>query len=101
MSKPIKVRAIDRGYYDTLRNEGDTFFIADEQAFSKKWMEDVDGVIEDDEPVDAGQKLIDAKAADKAAKAEKAAAEKAAAEKAAAETQANTRSRRRRGTNPQ
>jgi len=40
---PIKVRAIRMGYYDHIRRrEGDVFVIANEQAFSDKWMEKVD-----------------------------------------------------------
>jgi len=40
---PIKVRAIRVGYYDHVRRrEGDVFIIANEQAFSEKWMEQVD-----------------------------------------------------------
>lgn len=40
---PIKVRAKELGYYDhARRREGDVFIIANEQAFSAKWMERVD-----------------------------------------------------------
>jgi hypothetical protein len=40
---PIKVRALEMGYYDHARRRvGDVFLIADERAFSAKWMERVD-----------------------------------------------------------
>lgn len=40
---PIKVRATAVGYYDHVRRrEGDVFVIANEGAFSEKWMEVVD-----------------------------------------------------------
>lgn len=40
---PIKVRALMMGYYDHIRRrEGDVFVIANEQAFSERWMERVD-----------------------------------------------------------
>lgn len=39
---PIKVRATQTGYYDhARRREGDVFTIANEQAFSPRWMERV------------------------------------------------------------
>ena len=42
-TNPIKVRATRVGYYDhARRREGDVFTIANEQAFSKNWMEVVD-----------------------------------------------------------
>lgn len=41
--RPIKVRAIEMGYYDHARRRpGDVFVIANEKAFSKRWMERVD-----------------------------------------------------------
>jgi len=40
---PIKVRAIALGYYDHCRRRiGDVFLIANERAFSSRWMERVD-----------------------------------------------------------
>ena len=40
---PIKVRALEMGYYDhARRREGDVFIIANERAFSARWMERVD-----------------------------------------------------------
>lgn len=40
---PIKVEAIATGYYDHIRRrEGDVFVIANEQAFSARWMVRVD-----------------------------------------------------------
>ena len=40
---PIKVRALYTGYYDHVRRrEDDVFVIANEQAFSEKWMVRVD-----------------------------------------------------------
>lgn len=42
----IKVKAFRRGYYDLKRKkEGEVFFIAETKNFSKRWMEDVDGVL--------------------------------------------------------
>jgi hypothetical protein len=42
-ARPIKVRALQMGYYDHARRRvGDVFFIKDELAFSTKWMERVD-----------------------------------------------------------
>jgi hypothetical protein len=42
-SQRIKVRAIQPGYYDHIRRrEDDVFYIADESAFSERWMERVD-----------------------------------------------------------
>lgn len=42
-TNPIKVRATQVGYYDhARRREGDVFIIANEQAFSARWMERVD-----------------------------------------------------------
>ena len=41
---PIKVRATMIGYYDhAIRRPGDVFVIANEQAFSKRWMQRVPG----------------------------------------------------------
>ena len=40
--RPFKVRALQVGYYDhSRRRPGDVFVIADEQAFSARWMERV------------------------------------------------------------
>ena len=40
--RPIKVRATQMGYYDHARRRvGDVFVIANEQAFSSRWMERV------------------------------------------------------------
>lgn len=40
--KPFTVRAIQLGYYGHLREEGDTFEIYGEEAFSDQWMQKVD-----------------------------------------------------------
>jgi len=37
----IKVRAKAKGYYKQLREKGETFEIADQKAFSSRWMEQV------------------------------------------------------------
>lgn len=39
----IKVRATQVGYYGQYRYPGDVFDIADEKAFSKRWMERTGG----------------------------------------------------------
>lgn len=40
--KPFTVRATQLGYYGQLREEGDTFEISGEEAFSDQWMQKVD-----------------------------------------------------------
>jgi len=35
----MKVRATGRGYYGSLRNEGDEFTLTSPKHFSKRWME--------------------------------------------------------------
>lgn len=45
-SKPIKVRAIETGYYGLIvRQPGDVFVIANDREFSKVWMERVDKAV--------------------------------------------------------
>lgn len=39
----IRVRATAQGYHGQLREIDDVFDIQDEEAFSEKWMEKVDG----------------------------------------------------------
>ena len=37
----MKVRAKQRGFYETMREPGEEFEISDKQAFSDAWMEEI------------------------------------------------------------
>lgn len=59
-TNPIKVQAIELGYYDhKRRREGDVFVIACEEDFSQRWMRKVDPRTRVNEPLDAHSALSD------------------------------------------